>query len=349
MKIELYDKLKLKVISRITLAGVGLGLLFILLTRGFSQPFALLNGAIAGAFIGFSVGVLEIYIFPRNAKRLKFIWYFLIRSITYTVFLGFILFNVTLVSQMFRFDETYFEVLRSDRFIDYLEFGSFGTELIYIMLLALTVNFTRLMSIKLGQGVLQDYVLGTYHRPVIEKKVFLFAKISNSEELTKKLGALRYHSFLDRLYRDITAPVLRNHGIIHQYIEDLIVITWNGKIDNNANRCIKLYKELEALIESKKEGYQKKYGFVPKFVAGAHCGTVITAEIGEIKTQIVYQGDTMNTSSRILNKAIELKSSFLISDELYSFLIGNNLDVMPHRNVHLKGKEMPMDLIAINT
>lgn len=41
---------------------------------------------------------------------------------------------------------------------------------------------------------------------------------------------------------------------------------------------------------------------MPKFKAGANCGMVFTSEIGELKKSIVYSGDAVNTTSRIVNE-----------------------------------------------
>ena len=58
------------------------------------------------------------------------------------------------------------------------------------------------------------------------------------------------------------------------------------------------------------------YGILPEFKAGVHMGKVTAVEIGEIKKDIAYHGDTMNTSARIQSVCNEYNSNLLASEYL---------------------------------
>lgn len=52
-------------------------------------------------------------------------------------------------------------------------------------------------------------------------------------------------------------------------------------------------------IHQQRDRYLARYGIVPGFEAGLHGGPVVTAEIGDVKKEIVHSGDTVNTAARI--------------------------------------------------
>ena len=60
------------------------------------------------------------------------------------------------------------------------------------------------------------------------------------------------------------------------------------------------------------EYYKKKYNVMPEFKAGANCGSVTVCEIGEIKKDIAYHGDVLNTASRIQGLCNTYDKSVLI-------------------------------------
>ena len=69
-------------------------------------------------------------------------------------------------------------------------------------------------------------------------------------------------------------------------------------------------------IKEKAPHYQQKYGVIPSFKVGIHCGTVVTGEIGVIKRDIAYSGDVLNTTARIQSKCNELEVDILLSETL---------------------------------
>lgn len=62
--------------------------------------------------------------------------------------------------------------------------------------------------------------------------------------------------------------------------------------------------------------YMEKYGYFPTFRAGAHGGKVTVTWVGEIKKEILFIGDVLNTTSRIQETCKRLSKDFLISGQL---------------------------------
>ena len=65
-----------------------------------------------------------------------------------------------------------------------------------------------------------------------------------------------------------------------------------------------------------RERYLAKYGFVPAYTTYYHLGAVITSEIGDIKRQIIYNGDVLYKLAQIEKIGKKYSKSILISKEL---------------------------------
>ena len=70
--------------------------------------------------------------------------------------------------------------------------------------------------------------------------------------------------------------------------------------------------------------YQEKYGERPEFRAGLHGGSVVVTWIGEVKKEIVYIGDVLNTTARIQQNCKVWNNDFLVSESLLKEFV--NLD-----------------------
>jgi adenylate cyclase len=79
---------------------------------------------------------------------------------------------------------------------------------------------------------------------------------------------------------------------------------------------------MKVIIEDNKHKYMAKYGVYPEFKAGMHGGQVIVTWIGELKKEIVYIGDVLNTTARIQEHCKQLEKEFLISEDLLNRLSG---------------------------
>jgi adenylate cyclase len=342
------QKVKLKITQQFILAGVSLGIVYIFFEWGFSDIYHYVNGIAVGLLLGLLLSLLELYFFSRGAKKVKFIWLLALRTLLYSVLIIAIIFNVVVFSRMIREDTSYLVVVSGESFQTYLLGGRFIVAVVSTLIFAFSINFVRMISRKMGQGMLVSYISGTYYTPVHQARIIMFVNVIDSRKIVHELGSLKYHSFLNELFYDITSPVISNGGIIYEYVEDLMVISWAMDKGINRANCIRTYFEIKEAINQHKEKYLEKYGFIPDVQAALHTGSVVRAEIGEIKTQIVFHGDTMNTTARILKKGSELQIGLLVSDQLIHMI---GLPPIYARKVvgefTLTGKQEPIELTEI--
>lgn len=183
--------------------------------------------------------------------------------------------------------------------------------------LALTLFITDISN-HVGQGVFHNFLLGRYHNPVQEERIFMFLDMKSSTTYAERLGHVRYFELLRSYYADMTHAILASSAEIYQYVGDEVILTWNLKKGLNKDACIVCFYEIKKALDNKKNWYIKKFGFFPTFKAGLHYGTVTTGEIGEIKKEILYTGDVINTTARIQDLCNEHGTSILISQDLFS-------------------------------
>ena len=97
-----------------------------------------------------------------------------------------------------------------------------------------------------------------------------------------------------------------------------------------------------------KPQYLRKYGVFPEFKAGLHGGKVMVTWVGELKKEIVYIGDVLNTTARIQEDCKRLAKDFLISEELLQRI--ERLDNITASFVETtipRGKERPITLYSL--
>ena len=110
---------------------------------------------------------------------------------------------------------------------------------------------------------------------------------------------LAFHRLVSRFVVDITAPIVAAYGEIHRYVGDELIATWklaDGIADAHCVRaCFDALDRLTVLSP----GYLREFGTPVHCRAGVHCGPVVTGEMGSVKKEIVFLGDTVNTTARI--------------------------------------------------
>lgn len=213
------------------------------------------------------------------------------------------------------------------------------------------VALTQIMlqfNTKFGEGNIWNMIRGKYQTPKAEQRIFMFVDLNSSTTIAEVLGDERYHQLLKEFFTDITNPILDNQGEIYQYVGDEVVITWTIENGSKNIRCIECFFDMKKEIERHKKKYLEKYGLLPGFKAGIHCGKVVAGEIGIIKRDITFSGDVLNTTSRIQGKCKEFNVEIIASDDLIK-----ELRLVGKYNTHflgsikLRGKEKDIELSTL--
>lgn len=234
--------------------------------------------------------------------------------------------------------------------IDELVDPSFTASVVVTFVLALLFNFVAQVNRLLGRGVLVRLILGRYHRPREESRIFLLVDLRGSTNITERLGNLRYHSFLKRFIADVTASAVRYGGEVHRYVGDEVILTWTERRGLEDAACVRSVFAMADVIEAASARYMADFGVVPSFWAGLHLGPVITGEVGDVKHEIVYLGDTLNTSARIEQACREFQKPFLASaDVIEAIELPAGLEAESLGPVELRGIGSSIELLAVTS
>lgn len=297
-------------------------------------------GLIIGMVIAMPLALLEESRFGERMRRLPFSVSILVKSLTYVVSLLAVFMLAGLV----------FGTLRGLKWADFLV--SVAEPDYYIQAgvgfgLYVIIVFFRQLDRLLGPGVLLRYMMGRYHRPRRESRIFMFLDLKSSTVLAEELGPEAYYELVNEFFRDISGPVLDNAGEIYEYVGDEAVLTWKEKDGIKDANCIRVFFDINAIIEKKKRRYLDRFGVVPEFKAGVHVGDVMTAEIGDLKKGLVFNGDVLNTGARIEGECGRLGRRLLSSAELFDRLILPDERTAERMGpATLRGKAEPLELIA---
>ncbi len=200
---------------------------------------------------------------------------------------------------------------------------------------------------KLGPGNLGRLITAQYYSPKEVNRIFMFVDMKGSTTIAEKLGHLKYSRFLQDCYQDF-AVVDQYCAEIYQYVGDEAVISWSVTKGKDQSNFLEAFYAFKRALNERKNYYQQEYGVTPVFKAGANCGLVTVTEVGAIKRELSYHGDTLNTASRIQEKCNELEAELLISDQLKELAIHDTRYTFEDVGaMRLKGKDMQVQLYKV--
>ena len=297
-------------------------------------------GVVIGIVIAMPLALLEESTFDERMRRLPFSVAVLAKSLTYIGFLLVVFMSLGLVFGALR------GLTMEDFWVSVAEPGYYLQAGVGFVLY-LTIVFFRQLDRLLGPGVLVRYILGRYHRPRREARIFMFLDLKSSTALAEELGHEAYYGLVNEFFRDISGPVLDNAGEIYEYVGDEVVLTWKEERGIKDANCIRVFFDIDRVIERKKQRYLDRFGVVPEYKAGLHVGEVMTAEIGDLKKGLVFNGDVLNTGARIQAECARLGRRLLSSADLFERLTlpdGWTAEAMGPAT--LRGKSEPVELVA---
>ncbi len=234
------------------------------------------------------------------------------------------------------------------------EVKTFFTEWIFVknfVVWLFIVIFTLIIFMvndKFGPGVFPDYLMGRYFMPKNERRIFMFADIKNATGIAEVLGEEKYFNLLKDFFRDIAPAIVLTRGEVYQYVGDEIVVSWKMKQGLKQANAIQCFYSMKKIINYKSDNYLKKYNLVPEFKVGFHHGDVMVGELGQIKREIVFSGDVLNTASRIQSLCNVLEVEILASKEFADLNIKLPKNVVKENlgEEKLRGKAQEMELVT---
>ena len=308
----------------------------------------LTNISLAGFIIGLLTGFSEQFVFPTKFKNKP-----VYKLIVAKVWVYLVSMSIATIVTLYIYQCQY----SGKTFAEFMVFmqGHFLSRTFFIvtgvgLLISMEVNLVLFIRNKLGYGIAFPIIIGRYHNPREEDRIFIFIDLKSSVEIAEKLSPINYSKFLQDCFHDLEEVVIRHKGQIYQYVGDECVITWKVKKKTDFNHPIRLFYEFKNLLLTKKSVYEDTYGIVPQFKGAIHAGVVSTAEVGgDIKSEIAFHGDVLNTTACVMELCKKFNEDLLITDVMLSRakLVPNEFRITSKDIVELRGKHIRHKVCAI--
>jgi len=302
-----------------------------------------LNITRGGIILGIAFGFLELIFERRVFKIMSYGRIILIKSVFYIVVFTLSAFLTNLISFTI-----YQGGLDFDLWLKNVARVSWHVPLLYIFLVSILINTFKQIDLKFGPGNLLRLLLGKFHKPQKDRRIFMFLDLKSSTSIAEKIGHTKYSELIQDCFTDLSV-VRHFKAEIYQYAGDEVVLSWSMSHGLENLNCVKTYFIFQNLLEGRSDFYKKKYGLVPFFKAGLNMGDVTIAEVGQIKKEIAFHGDTLNTASRIQGMCNTYKKGLLLSQALKE-LIDDSEEIQINLvgEVKLKGKIQPLKIYSID-
>ena len=224
----------------------------------------------------------------------------------------------------------------------------FRRSVVFAIVMSVVGSLTFDMTALLGFGTLKNLLTGRYVQPKREQRAFLLIDMKDSTGVAERLGPVRFHELLNDFFRDLADAALECEAEIHKYVGDEAILTWSGGDALADGDCLRCPFAALDFIERHRASYLARFGAVPAFRASLHYGEIVAGEIGDVRREIAYVGDTLNVAARLLEAAKELRRDVLVSDDLLAQAPpppGLTVEKLPTLTV--RGRAQPLAISAL--
>ena len=302
------------------------------------------NSVLVGFPLGLVFCLLELFLFPKAKmmfRRWPFTKLLLFKTVLYTVIIYAVTIALAIISGLS-------EGRKISELPAYMGSADLMILVVYTLVIYGLLIFFLQINHLLGEGILSKFIQGKYHKPREEERIFMFLDMKSSTTIAERLGHVRFYALLNELFHEISRPVLQTKAEIYQYIGDEVVLTWEVKHGLKNSNCLKTFFMFKESLLRNSDNYFKNFGVKPEFKAGLHFGKVVSAQIGDLKREITYNGDVLNTTARIQNECNKYQRDCLVSGTLINRLTPiNGFQWERIDTVTLRGKETEVELFSV--
>ncbi len=191
--------------------------------------------------------------------------------------------------------------------------NTFWSSLLYSVVVSIIVNLALAIVNLVGGRALVNFFTGRYHAPVEEERFVMFVDIAGSTTLAEQFGGVGIHRFLDRTFRLLSLPVVDHRGEVLAYVGDEMIVTWTRRDGARDARPMRCFLAMRDELARRAGQFEREFGAAPRIRGSLHFGPVIIGEIGDVKRAIVFNGDVMNTTSRLEALSRDIAGGFVAS------------------------------------
>ena len=332
----------------IKFVGLGDFKKYILLKQSIQFELLIPQVLLAAILLGIILGIVDTLILDRIKNRRTFGYLITVKLISYLI--TFIL--IMLIA--FNINNIFFKQISLNEIVQYnLNFfpNSLHLSIIsYMGTVSILASALKEINTKFGPGIFFQMLLGKYHQPKEGNRIFIFIDLKSSTTIAEKLGHIKYSKFLQDYYFDLNTILTDFRAEVYQYVGDESVLTWRIDDDKINSEAIILFLAFENAITKKSKYYLEKFGLVPEFKAGINSGSVTVAEVGEIKREIAFHGDVLNTAARVQSLCNQLSSKLLITEDYLNIIGIEWKDRFEYKDsIELRGKKEEVKIYSLRS
>ena len=300
-----------------------------------------------GIILGIAFGVLDIFLDTEKIRKKSYGFIILVKGIFHVSILILVTYLIVVIVSLFEAgsalrQEYSFSIYKWTISEDFL------VALVYLWVVSMVISLIKQVNLKLGPGNLVRFMLGTYQHPRVEERIFMFLDMKSSTTHAERLGHIKYSELIQDSFYDLTDVVIERKVEVYHYVGDEAILTWRVAEGLDDANCLNAFFDFEKVLYAKSNYYTKKYGFSPEFKAGVNIGLATIAEVGEIKREIHFHGDVLNTASRLQSECNHYNKNLLISEELRGrFSYYPDLIFELIGDIILKGKQKKVNIYSV--
>lgn len=298
--------------------------------------------------VGLLVGTIEVLFLSNRFTNKSLAQKITIKTLIYGLFL-FIIIQITFpIAASLELNTDLLDPRVWDKYILFLTSKTYLSTNIQLAVELVVSLFYFEISENIGPGIMVNFLSGKYHSPKEETRIFMFLDMKSSTTIAEKLGHTNYFELLKAYYQNLSEGIVEYGGEIYQYVGDEVIISWPLEKGLKENNCIQCFHAMKADLAARSSYYTSHFGLQPEFKAGVHCGEVTTGEIGALKKEIIFTGDTLNATARIQSLCNTYGVDILISEDLVKDLPSSS--VVQFKSMgksELRGKAKQVELFTI--
>jgi len=174
---------------------------------------------ILGGIGGFAFAMIELALDRPSLKRLSYGRLLVFKAILYFFLIKLIMWiGLIILTRRSPLD------LDWNWMIEIMNSRAFWVALAYFSVVIFLITFFRAVDQKFGPGVLWNMLLGKYHQPQEEQRIFMFLDLKSSTTIAEELGHLRFSRFIQDCFYDLNEIVPQFKAEIYQYVGDEAVL-----------------------------------------------------------------------------------------------------------------------------
>src|SRR5438552_6257834 len=182
---------------------------------------------IAGLAVGFELYGMRTAI-GSWLRRLSFIPAFLVRqAILATIIVASLLLNIAL-SRWLGGERPIVHYPLHDLLID----AAFSFAVCGLIL------FVIQMRQLIGARTLTNFLVGRYHRPIREERLFAIFDLQGSTGIAAMIGDERFHGLRSSIFAEADREIVHHGGEVHSYVGDAMIATWPLGIEKMNGRAV---------------------------------------------------------------------------------------------------------------